>query len=56
MIDLIDTRTLLIVGCTALLLVGLIGVLWAVILARREEARRRQLVAISEATLLPTPG
>jgi hypothetical protein len=50
MIDLIDTRTLLIVGCTALVLAGLIGVLSAVILARREEARRRQLVAVSEVT------
>jgi hypothetical protein len=45
MIDLIDTRTLLIVGCTALILAGNIGVIWAVFLARREEARRRQLVA-----------
>jgi hypothetical protein len=50
MIDLIDNRTLLIVGCTALVLAGLIGVLSAVILARREEARRRQLVAVSEVT------
>jgi hypothetical protein len=50
MIDLIDTRTLLIVSCTALVLAGLIGVLWAVTLARREEARRRQLVAVSEIT------
>ncbi len=50
MIDLIDNRTLLIVGCTALVLAGLVGVLWAVILARREEARRRQLVAVSEIT------
>ena len=32
MIDLIDTRTLLIVGCTALVLAGVISVLWAVIL------------------------
>jgi hypothetical protein len=48
MIDLIDNRTLLIVGCTALVLAGLIGVLSAVIRARREEARRRQLVAVSE--------
>jgi hypothetical protein len=31
-------------------LAGLVGVLWAVILARREEARRRQLVAVSEVT------
>jgi hypothetical protein len=50
MIDLIDTRTLLIVGSTAVVLAGLIGVLTAVILARREEARRRQLVAVSEVT------
>jgi hypothetical protein len=35
MIDLIDTRALLIVGFTALLLAGLIGVLSAVMLARR---------------------
>jgi hypothetical protein len=48
MTDLIDNRTLLIVCCTALVLAGLIGVLWAMILARREEARRRQLVAVSE--------
>ncbi len=50
MIDLIDNRTLLIVGCTAIVLAGLVGVLSAVILARREEARRRQLVAVSEVT------
>jgi hypothetical protein len=50
MIDLIDTRILLIVGSTAVVLAGLIGVLTAVILARREEARRRQLVAVSEVT------
>jgi hypothetical protein len=50
MIDQIDNRTLLIVGCTALVLAGLVGVLRAVILARREEARRRQLVAVSEVT------
>jgi hypothetical protein len=50
MIDLIDTRTLLIVGCTALVLAGLVGALWAVILARHEEARRRHLVAVSEVT------
>jgi hypothetical protein len=48
MIDLIDYRTLLIVGCTALVLAGLIGVLTAMFLARQEEARRRQLVAVSE--------
>ena len=50
MIDLIDNRTLLIVGCTALVLAGLIGVLSAIFLARREDARRRQLVAVSEVT------
>jgi hypothetical protein len=50
MIDLIDNRTLLIVGCTALVLAGLIGVLTAMFLARQEEARRRQLVAVSEVT------
>ena len=32
MIDLIDNRTLLIVGCTALVLAGLIGVLSAIFL------------------------
>jgi hypothetical protein len=36
MIDLIDNRTLLIVGCTALVLAGLIGVLSALFLARHE--------------------
>jgi hypothetical protein len=36
MIDLIDNRTLMIVGCTALVLVGLVGVRWAMIPARRE--------------------
>ena len=51
MIDLIDNRTLLIVGCTALVLAGLIGVLSAIFLARHERARRRQqLVAVSEVT------
>ena len=50
MIDLIDNRTFLIVGCTALVLAGLVGALWAVFLARREEVRRRQLVAVSEVT------
>jgi hypothetical protein len=49
MIDLIDNRTLLIVGCTALVLAGLIGVLSAIFLARNEQARRR-LVAVSEVT------
>jgi hypothetical protein len=50
MIDLIDTRTLLTVGSTALVLAGLISVLSAVIVARRKHARRRQLVAVSEVT------
>jgi hypothetical protein len=50
MIDLIDNRTLLIAGCTALVLAGLIGVLWAVIVGRREKARRQELVAVSEVT------
>jgi hypothetical protein len=36
----IDTRTLLIVGCTSLVLAALIGALWVVILAGRELARR----------------
>ena len=48
MSDLIDNWTVLIVGCTALVLAGLIGVLWAVVVGRREKARRRQLVAVSE--------
>jgi hypothetical protein len=50
MTNLIDDRTLLIVGFTALVLAGLVGVLWAVITARREQARRRELVAVSEVT------
>jgi hypothetical protein len=50
MIDLIDNQTLLIVGCMSLALAGVIGVFSAVILARRKEARRRQLVAVSEVT------
>jgi hypothetical protein len=50
MTDLIDNRILLIVGCTALVLAGLIGVLSALFLARREQARRRQLLAVSEVT------
>lgn len=50
MSDLIDTRTLLIIGFAALLLAGAIGVISAVILAWREQARRRQLVAVSEVT------
>jgi hypothetical protein len=48
MIDLIDSWTLLIVGGTALVLAA---VLTAVFLAaRHKEARRRQLVAMSEVT------
>ena len=48
MIDLIDSWTLLIVGCTALVLAA---VLTAVFLAaRHKEARRRQLVAMSDVT------
>jgi hypothetical protein len=47
MIDLIDNWTLLIVGCTALVLAA---VLTAVFLARQKEARRRQLVAVSDVT------
>jgi hypothetical protein len=50
MIDLIDNRTLLIVGCTALVLAGLFGVLSAIFLAWRGDARRRQLVSVSEVT------
>jgi ABC-type spermidine/putrescine transport system permease subunit II len=50
MIDLIDNRTMLIVGCTALVLAGVIGVLSAIFVARHEQARRRQLVAVSEVT------
>jgi hypothetical protein len=50
MFDLMDTRTLLIVGFVALLLAGLIGVISAIILAWREQARRRQLVAVTEVT------
>ena len=50
MIDLTDTRTLLILGSAALVLAGLIGVIIAVILARREQARRGELVAVSEVT------
>jgi hypothetical protein len=47
MIDLIDDWTLLIVGGMALVLAA---VLTAVLLARRKETRRRQLVAMSEVT------
>ena len=50
MFDLIDIWTLLIAGCTALVLAGLVAVLTAAFLARQREARRRQLVAVSEVT------
>ena len=50
MTDLIDNWTLLIAGCTALVLASLTAVLTAVFLARQKEARRRQLVAVSEVT------
>src|SRR6476619_3210516 len=46
MIDLIGNWTLLIVGCTALVLAGVL----AVLVVRHKEARRRQLVAMSEVT------
>ena len=51
MIDLIDNRTLMIIqGCTALVLVGILDVRWAMIPAQRQEARRRQLMAVNEVT------
>jgi hypothetical protein len=46
MIDLVENWTLLIVGCTALVLAGVL----AVLVVRRKEAQRRQLVAVSEVT------
>jgi hypothetical protein len=46
MIDLIGNWTLLIVGCTALVLAGLL----AVLVVRHKEAQRQQLVAVSEVT------
>jgi hypothetical protein len=46
MIDLIDSRTLLIAGCTALVLASLLSVF----VVRQKKARRRQLVAVSEVT------
>jgi hypothetical protein len=46
MIDLIDSWTLLIAGCTALVLAGLL----ALFVVRHKKARRRQLVAVSEVT------
>ena len=46
MIDLIGNWTLLIVGCTALVLAGVL----AALVVRHKEAQRRQLVAVSEVT------
>jgi hypothetical protein len=46
MIDLIGNWTLLIVGCAALVLAGVL----AVLVVRHKEAQRRQLVAVSEVT------
>jgi hypothetical protein len=46
MIDLIGSWTLLIAGCTAIVLAGLL----AVFVVRHKEAQRRQLVAVSEVT------
>ena len=46
MIDLIGNWTLLIVGCTALVLAGVL----ATFAVRHKEAQRRQLVAVSEVT------
>jgi hypothetical protein len=46
MIDLIGNWTLLIVGCTALVLASVL----AVLVVRHKEAQRRQLVAVSEVT------
>ena len=51
MIDLIDNRTLLIVGCPALVVAGLIGVPAPYSgAAQRARRRRQQLVAVSEVT------
>jgi hypothetical protein len=44
MIDLVENWTLLIVGCTAFVLAGVL----AVLVVRHKEAQRRQLVAVSE--------
>jgi len=46
MIDVTDSWTLLIAGCAALVLAGLL----AVFVARHKQARRRHLVAVSEIT------
>jgi hypothetical protein len=46
MIDLVENWTLLIVGCTAVVLAGVL----AVLVVRHKEAQRRQLVAVSEVT------
>jgi hypothetical protein len=46
MIDLIDSWTLLIAGCAALVLAGFL----AIFVVRHKHARRRQLVAVSEVT------
>jgi hypothetical protein len=48
MLDLIDCWILLIVGCTALGVFGLLCAVAAMILTRREAARRDKLVAVSE--------
>ncbi len=48
MIALIDGRTLLIVGCAALILAALIAGLTAVLRARREAARADRFVAVGE--------
>jgi hypothetical protein len=50
MINLIDSWTLLIVGCASVVLAGLIAALTTVLLARQKEARRRELVAVREVT------
>ena len=47
--DLTDIWTLLIVGCTALVLAAVFAVVY-LYLARQKEARSRQLVAVSEVT------
>jgi hypothetical protein len=46
--ELIDERTLLIVGCTALVLACLLGIVTAVIRAKRKKAERRKLVSLLE--------
>jgi hypothetical protein len=47
-IDLLDGRILLILGCAARILAVLIGSLTAVLRARREAERAGKLVAVSE--------